>query len=76
MEEDEEIKKKINKDKNYEEFSIEDLLEEIKNLKKELKFLVIGQLSHNYMCRENLLAVLILFMICGETENLIKFLEK
>ena len=39
MEEDEEIKKKINKDKNYEEFSIEDLLEEIKNLKKELKFL-------------------------------------
>ena len=39
MEEDEEIKKNINKDKNYEEFSIEDLLEEIKNLKKELKFL-------------------------------------
>ena len=39
MEEDEELKKKINKDKNYEEFSIEDLLEEIKNLKKELKFL-------------------------------------
>ena len=39
MEEDEEIKKKINKDKNYEEFSIDDLLEEIKNLKKELKFL-------------------------------------
>ena len=32
-------KKNINKDKNYEEFSIEDLLEEIKNLKKELKFL-------------------------------------
>ena len=40
MEEDEEIKKNINKDKNYEEFSIEDLLKEIKNLKKELKFLV------------------------------------
>ena len=39
MEEDEEIKKNINKDKNYEEFSIEDLLEEIKNQKKELKFL-------------------------------------
>ena len=39
MEVDEEIKKNINKDKNYEEFSIEDLLEEIKNLKKELKFL-------------------------------------
>ena len=38
MEEDEDIKK-IEKEKNYEEFSIEDLLNEIKNLKKELKYL-------------------------------------
>ena len=33
MEEHEDIKK-IEKEKNYEEFSIEDLLNEIKNLKK------------------------------------------
>ena len=38
MEEDEDIKK-IEKEKNYEEFSIEELLNEIKNLKKELKYL-------------------------------------
>jgi hypothetical protein len=38
MEEDEEIKK-IEKEKNYEEFNIGDLLDEIKNLKKELKYL-------------------------------------
>ena len=38
MEEDEDIKK-IEKEKNYEEFSIEDLLDGIKILKKELKYL-------------------------------------
>ena len=38
MEEDEDIKK-IKKEKNYDEFSIEDLFDEIKRLKEELKYL-------------------------------------
>ena len=38
MEEDEDIKK-IEKEKNYDEYNIEDLLDEIKNLKKKLKYL-------------------------------------
>ena len=36
MEEDEDIKKKVENEKNYDEFSIEDLLDEIYNLKKQL----------------------------------------
>ena len=39
MEEDEDIKKKVENEKNYDEFSIEDLLDEIYNLKKQLKYL-------------------------------------
>jgi len=39
MEEDEDIKKSVEKEKNYDEFSIEDLLDEINSLKKQLKFL-------------------------------------
>ena len=39
MEEDEEIKKNIEEEKNYEEFSIKDLLNEVKELKKELKYI-------------------------------------
>tara|TARA_B100000959_G_scaffold224620_1_gene238449 strand:- start:630 stop:809 length:180 start_codon:yes stop_codon:yes gene_type:complete len=39
MEEDEDIKKKVENKKNYDEFSIEDLLDEIYNLKKQLKYL-------------------------------------
>ena len=38
MEEDEDIKK-IKKEKNYEEFSIQNLFDEIKRVKKELKYL-------------------------------------
>ena len=38
MEEDEDIKK-VKKVKNYEEFSIENLFDEIKRVKKELKYL-------------------------------------
>ena len=38
MEEDEDIKK-VKKKKNYEEFSIENLFDEIKRVKKELKYL-------------------------------------
>ena len=38
MEEDEDIKK-IEKEKHYDEYNIEDLLDEIKNLKKKLKYL-------------------------------------
>ena len=38
MEEDEDIKK-VKKEKNYEEFSIENLFDEIKRVKKELKYL-------------------------------------
>ena len=38
MEEDEDIKK-VEKEKNYDEYNIEDLLDEIKNLKKKLKYL-------------------------------------
>ena len=38
MEEDEDIKK-IKKEKNYEEFSIENLFDEIKRVKEELKYL-------------------------------------
>ena len=38
MEEDEDIKKE-KKEKNYEEFSIENLFDEIKRVKKELKYL-------------------------------------
>ncbi len=39
MEEDENIKKNSEEKKNYDEFSIEDLLDEIYNLKKQLKYL-------------------------------------
>ena len=39
MEEDEDIKKKVENEKNYEEFSIESLLDEINSLKKQLKYL-------------------------------------
>ena len=39
MEEDEDIKKKIENKKNYDEFSIDALLEEINSLKKQLKHL-------------------------------------
>ena len=38
MEEDEDIKK-VKKEKNYEEFSIENLFDEIKRVKKKLKYL-------------------------------------
>jgi uncharacterized small protein (DUF1192 family) len=38
MEEDEDIKK-VKKEKIYEEFSIENLFDEIKRVKKELKYL-------------------------------------
>ena len=38
MEEDEDIKK-VKKEKNYDEFSIENLFDEIKRVKKELKYL-------------------------------------
>ena len=38
MEEDEDIKK-VKKKKNYEEFSIENLFDEIKRVKEELKYL-------------------------------------
>jgi|TARA_B100001964_G_C13720911_1_gene374573 uncharacterized small protein (DUF1192 family) len=39
MEEDENIKKSSEKQKNYDEFSIKELLDEINSLKKKLKFL-------------------------------------
>ena len=39
MEEDENIKKSLEKQKNYDEFSIKELLDEINSLKKKLKFL-------------------------------------
>ena len=39
MEEDEDIKNRVEKEKNYEEFSIENLFDEIKRVKKELKYL-------------------------------------
>ena len=38
MEEDEDIKK-VKKEKNYDEFSIEKLFDEIKRVKKKLKYL-------------------------------------
>ena len=38
MEEDEDIKK-VKKEKNYDEFSIENLFDEIKRVKKKLKYL-------------------------------------
>ena len=39
MEEDEDIKKSVEKQENYDEFSIKDLIDEINSLKKKLKFL-------------------------------------
>ena len=39
MEEDEDIKKSVEKQENYDEFSIKDILDEINSLKKKLKFL-------------------------------------
>ena len=39
MEEDEDIKKSLEKLKNYDELSIEELLDEINSLKKQLKSL-------------------------------------
>ena len=39
MEEDEDIKKSVEKQENYDEFSIKELLNEINSLKKQLKFL-------------------------------------
>ena len=39
MEEDEDIKKRVENKINYDEFSIEDLLDEINSLKKQLKYL-------------------------------------
>ena len=39
MEEDEDIKKRVENEKNYDEFSIEGLLDEINSLKKQLKYL-------------------------------------
>ena len=39
MEEDEDIKKSVEKQENYDEFNIKDLLDEINSLKKKLKFL-------------------------------------
>jgi len=38
MEEDEDIKK-VKKEKNYDEFSVENLFDEIKRVKKKLKYL-------------------------------------
>ncbi len=39
MEEDEDIKKRVEKETNYDEFSVEGLLNEINSLKKQLKYL-------------------------------------
>ena len=39
MEEDENITKSSEKEKNYDEFSIEELLDEVNSLKKQLKYL-------------------------------------
>ena len=39
MEEDEDIKKSVEKQENYDEFIIKNLLDEINSLKKKLKFL-------------------------------------
>ena len=39
MEEDEDIKNKVEKRQNYDEFSIEGLLNEINSLKKQLQYL-------------------------------------
>ena len=39
MEEDAYIKKRVENEKNYDEFSIEGLLDEINSLKKQLKYL-------------------------------------
>jgi len=39
MEEDEDNKKSVEKQENYDEFSIKDLIDEINSLKKKLKFL-------------------------------------
>ena len=39
MEEDEDIKKRVENKTNYDEFSVEGLLEEINTLKKQLKYL-------------------------------------
>ena len=39
MEEDEDIKKSLVKEKDYDEYSIQELLNEINNLKKKLKYL-------------------------------------
>ena len=39
MEEDEDIKKSVEKQENYDDFSIKNLLDEINSLKKKLKFL-------------------------------------
>ena len=39
MEEDEDIKNRVEKEKNYDELSIDGLLNEINSLKKKLKFL-------------------------------------
>ena len=39
MEEDEDIKKRVENETNYDEFSVEGLLEEINTLKKQLKYL-------------------------------------
>ena len=39
MEEDEDIKKSVEKQENYDEFNIKDLLDEINSLIKKLKFL-------------------------------------
>jgi len=39
MEEDEDIKKREENETNYDEFSVEGLLEEINTLKKQLKYL-------------------------------------
>ena len=39
MEEDEDIKKSVEKQENYDEFNIKDLLDEINSLKKQLKYL-------------------------------------
>ena len=39
MEEDQDIKKRVEKETNYDEFSVEGLLNEINSLKKQLKYL-------------------------------------
>ena len=39
MEEEEDIKKRVENETNYDEFSVEGLLEEINTLKKQLKYL-------------------------------------